>query len=65
MTKTKEIFDVDYTINDRCGLVAVAMAAPLVGAQGVTTEQLLDKAVHYGYTKQGEMFSGKGPASMT
>ena len=49
-------------ITYRCGLVAVAMAAPLVGAQEVTTETLLDTAVHHGYTKQGEMFSGETPA---
>ncbi|XP_076464843.1 actin maturation protease-like isoform X2 [Babylonia areolata] len=40
-----------------CGLVAAAMAAPLVQAQNITTEKLLETAVECGYTKQGEMFS--------
>ncbi|XP_070180182.1 actin maturation protease-like isoform X2 [Littorina saxatilis] len=47
-----------------CGLVAVAMAAPLVGTQEVTTEKLLDEAVTQGYTKQGEMFSASNMSSL-
>lgn len=40
-----------------CGLVALSMAAPLTGTEGVTTEFLLDMAREKGYTLQGEMFS--------
>ena len=37
----------------------MAMAAPLVHAEEMTTEKLLEQATQKGYTKQGEMFSGE------
>ncbi|KAL8619663.1 hypothetical protein ACOMHN_019718 [Nucella lapillus] len=47
-----------------CGLVAVAMAIPLMQSQDVTTEKLLEIAIEKGYTKQGEMFSASSMSDL-
>ena len=41
-----------------CGLVALSMASQTLCSRPIPSMELLDAAVKYGYTKQGEMFSG-------
>jgi len=47
-----------------CGLVALALAGQLLTGCTIDPELIMSAAVTHGYTRYGEMFSGKQPLTM-